>query len=120
MAYPSKTYTIDFENMCLSNQIDGQEACLQFIAKTLSTDKYSWRFYDQYFGVDFDGLLGKSKGYIMAQFPKRIEECLLCDDRIVSISDYTYEDIDEETLEVTFLITTIYSPIRYRKTLKIG
>lgn len=116
MAYPARTYRIDLDTQRIVGTIDGREACLQFIKKTLSTDKYSWAYYNQYFGNQINLLMGKSKGYIMAKFPVIAEQALLPDDRIVAVHDFEYEDDDEEgdVVKVSFWITTIYSEEYYK------
>ena len=114
MAYPTKTYKIDKENQRIIGTIEDREACLQFIDKTLSTDKFSWAYYDKYFGNQINTLIGRSKGYIMARFPLIVEQALLYDDRIISVHDFTFEDGDEgDEVKITFWIKTIYSEEYY-------
>lgn len=144
MPYPSKTYKIDLEHQRIVGTIDEREAVMQFIKKTLSTDKYAWDFYDQNFGNEIKSLMGKSKGYIMAQFPHIVDRALLTDDRIVRTYDYEYfnwENItDEERNEfskfiqlnrlydmqdgdwivISFWISTIYSEEQYTVTFTRG
>ena len=96
MSYPSKTYRIDVNSQRITGSIDGKAALLQFIDKTFATNKYAWRYYNQNFGNEFDKLLGKSKGYIMARFPILAKQALMTDDRINDVHDFEFEDDEYE------------------------
>ena len=122
MAYPSKTYKIDLRTQRIVGTIDDREAYLQFLDKTLSTDKYSWDYYDQYFGNQIKSLIGKDKGVIMAKFPTIVEQAIMTDDRTVGVHDFTYDDdeIQSDVVHISFYISSIYGEIYYTKQLEYG
>ena len=122
MPYPSKTYKIDLETQRIVGTIDDREAYLQFLDKTLSTDKYAWPYYDQYFGNEIRSLIGKSKGVIMAKFPTIIEQAIMPDDRTISVHDFSYEDdeIQSDVVNISFYVSSIYGEIYYTKKLQYG
>ena len=122
MTYPSKTYKIDRETQRIVGTIDDREAYLQFLDKTLSTEKYAWDYYDQYFGNEIRSLIGKSKGIIMAKFPTLVEQAILPDDRSISVHDFSYVDDEDlsDTVNISFYITSIYGEIYYTKQLQYG
>lgn len=76
------------------------------IYKTLMTDRYKYEIYDWNYGVEFDDLIGKSKEFVKAELPRRIEDALIVDDRVSQVTDFEFTNIDKTTLSVTFVVKT--------------
>lgn len=88
--------------------IDGLEAVKQFIYTQMSIDRYAFNIYDQYVGNELYTLLGKGMDYAKAEIPRMVKECLLFDDRVLSIDSFIFKQDSIDSLSVTFTVHTIY------------
>jgi len=110
---PSLSYKIKTEKERIENNVDGIEAVKQMIYKTLMTDRYKYEIYNWDYGVGIDGLLGKSKEYVKAELPRRIEEALTADDRVYSVGDFEFQNVNKTELRVKFTVKTVFGDINY-------
>jgi len=110
---PSLTYKVDWENNRMVGRVDGVDAVLQFIQKTLNTDKYAWEIYNWYFGNEIQSLIGKPHGYAKVELLRIIEESLLVDARILSIGEIVFEQMTSDSLAATFDVVTIFGNLTY-------
>ena len=108
---PSLIYKINIEKERIKNSIDGIEAVKQTIYKILSTDRYKYEIYNWNYGIDIGELIGRPKDYVKAVLPGKIEDALKPDDRIKSVYDFKFTDIDKTTLAVKFYVKTIFGDI---------
>ena len=112
---PSATYNIDWNNKRIIGTIDGREACIQFIHKVLSTDKYAFEIYDWTYGNDIAQLTGLPYDYIVARLPKIMKEALLIDDRITDVRDFEFKRISIDSVSMSCTIDTVYGMIKYEQ-----
>ena len=105
---PSLSYKISIEKERIKSSIDGIEAIKQTIYKILSTDRYKYEIYNWNYGIDIGELIGRPKDYVKAVLPGKIEDALKPDDRIKSVYDFKFTDIDKITLAVKFYVKTIF------------
>ena len=105
---PSLSYKMKLEKEHIQNKIDGIEAVKRAIYKILLTDRYKYEIYNWNYGIDIGELIGKPKDYVKAILPDKIEDALKPDDRIESVTDFVFTDVDKTTLAVRFTVTTIY------------
>lgn len=110
---PSFTYRLDFTNRRIIGKVDGKEAVMQFIKKVLDTRKYSYEIYDWYYGNELLGLVGMSYDYFSVEAPRIVEEALLVDDRITYIDSWSFTRLSVDSMEISFLVHTIYGDIKY-------
>ena len=110
---PSLTYRLDFTNRRIIGKADGKEAVMQFIKKVFDTSKYAYEIYDWYYGNELLGLVGMSYDYISVEAPRIIEEVLLVDDRITYIDSWSFTRLSVDSMEISFLVHTIYGDIKY-------
>ena len=119
MSFPTKTWNIDKENKRIVGTIDGAEAYWQFCKKALSTDKESWQYYDQNYGLrNMMRYIGKDRGYIEAHFPKDVMECVGTDFRTQKVDGFEYEEIMTQhgrALKCSCVIWSIYGARRITK-----
>lgn len=101
----SKTYKILIDGN--NGYIDGIESLKQFIYKLLSTEKYNYPIYSFNYGIELENLLGKDYDYIKIELKRRIEECLLDDERINSVNDFKFTR-NLDSLKVEFNVESIY------------
>lgn len=101
----SKTYKILIDGN--NGYVDGIESLKQFIYKLLSTEKYNYPIYSFNYGIELENLLGKDYDYIKIELKRRIEECLLADKRINSVSDFKFTR-NLDSLVVEFSVESVY------------
>ena len=112
---PSLTYRLDFINRRIIGRVDGKEAVMQFIKKVLDNRKYAYEIYDWYYGNELLGLVGMSYDYFSVEAPRIVEEALLVDDRITYIDSWSFTRLSADSMEISFLVHTIYGDIKYTK-----
>ena len=110
---PSLTYRLDFINRRIIGRVDGKEAVMQFIKKVLDNRKYAYEIYDWYYGNELLGLVGMSYDYFSVEAPRIVEEALLVDDRITYIDSWSFTRLSADSMEISFLVHTIYGDIKY-------
>ena len=110
---PTQTYRLDFVNKRIIGRVDRSDALMQAVKKIFSTDKYAYEIYDWYYGNELLKLIGQPYDYIVAQIPRIVKEALLVDDRIIGVTDFTFEKTSIDSMTVTFLIHSVYSKLTY-------
>ena len=116
---PSLTFGVDFVNKKISGKVDEFDSVLQAVEKILSTAKYANVIYDWYYGNEIQSLVGKDFSFVETELPRIIEEAVMQDDRVKSVSDFSIKRIDSETLEAVFHISTIFGDTEFRKEVAI-
>jgi phage baseplate assembly protein W len=95
----------------ISGHCDGIEAVIQSIYKILNTERYQHIIYSWNYGFEFQDLLGKPVDYACVELQRRIQEALLQDDRITSVTDFKFDNSTKRTVKVTFVVHTIYGDV---------
>lgn len=112
----SKTYKILIGDS--KGYVDGIEAIKQVIFKVLNTEKYQFSIYSFDYGIELENLIGKDYDYVRIELKRRIEECLLKDERINSVSNFLFKRKDD-ILTCTFDVECIYGNITISKEVEI-
>lgn len=102
---PSYTYNINRNTNRISGYIDNKDAMIQAIYLILQTERYESMIYNWYYGVEFDGLIGKEKDYVTSELKRVIREALVEDDRIDEVSNFNLTFTEDNVL-ITFLVET--------------
>lgn len=105
--YPSTTYKLDLATKRIGSKISGQDAAMQAVTKVLLTERYSRVIYSGNYGIEFEDLIGKNYGYVVADLKRRLESALLVDDRIQEITGLTFTKQTDSSLTVSFTVVTI-------------
>lgn len=108
---PSFTYKLDLKGNRVLGMIDGVEAVCQAIDKILHTERYTDVIYDGKYGIELQSLIGMSFDYVEADLPRRIEEALLQDDRIVEVTSIVIEKTAGDSVLVTLTIMTVFGNV---------
>ena len=85
---------------------DGLDAIKQTITMMLSVPRYEYLIYSWDYGHELNNLIGKDVEYAKIEIPRLIKECLLQDDRISGVNNFTFTNTDKGLL-VEFNVTTI-------------
>lgn len=110
-----KEYEIDFKTGQLTGRIvEGLEAIKIWIWLVLQTPRYRYYVYTWDYGNEFEDLIGQgyTEEYIEAEAKRMTEDCLLINENIQSISEFSVS-MENETLTVTFTANTIYGDIEF-------
>lgn len=101
----SYTYNINRNTNRISGYIDDKDAIIQAIYLILQTERYESMIYNWYYGVEFDGLIGKQRDYVTSELQRVIREALTEDDRIIEVSDFEITYTEDSAL-IVFLVET--------------
>lgn len=107
VSQPSLTYKLDFEKKRISGKINNEEAIMQLVMKILYTERYAYVIYSSQYGVELGRLIGKDYDFIVSDLERTITEALLADDRILSITDFTTEQIEIDRMTASFKVNTV-------------
>ncbi|MDF2804588.1 MAG: phage-like element protein XkdS, partial [Anaerocolumna sp.] len=80
------------------------------IYNVLGTEQYEYPIYSFDYGISLENLIGKDLAYISIEIERRITECLMEDERIISVDQFTYDTSGDE-LRCSFTVKTIYGEI---------
>lgn len=94
--------------------VDELEALQQAIYKVLSTEKYEYPIYSFSYGIELENLIGKELSYVKVELKRRIQECLIQDNRIESVDNFEFIATDDGLL-CTFDVVSIYGEITITK-----
>lgn len=105
----SRTYRIDFENGRITNElIAGLEAIKQFVYMALHTERYSYSVFSHDIGNELQEALSDNEttdAYKKMEIPRLIEEALIYDDRISSVTDFEIDKSGDRFI-VSFIVET--------------
>ncbi|WP_042472775.1 DUF2634 domain-containing protein [Bacillus ndiopicus] len=110
---PTRTYQLDFVRGRCGGFVDGQKAMEQAIFKVLNTVRFKHLIYSDDYG--FENMIGHDELYVRGDLGRRIQEALLQDERIISISDFRLEFVTKEDVLVDLVAHTIYGDVHLLK-----
>lgn len=115
VSQPSKTYKMNIQNNTINGFCDELEAMKQTIYKILNTERYQHIIYSWNYGFEFLDLIGEPVTYVCPELQRRIEEALIQDDRILSVSDFEFDVSEKRTVKVKFTVHTVYGDVENEK-----
>lgn len=89
---------------------DELAALQQAIYKVLGTEKYEYAIYSGSYGIDIGSLIGKDRDYVRIELKRRIQECLLEDERITRVDNFTFSFTGDE-LHCEFVVISIFGEL---------
>lgn len=104
----SRTYKLF--NDKIQGYVDGLEALKQAIYKVLNTERYEYPIYSFSYGVELDSLIGKDPMYVQIELKRRIRECLLKDERITNVDNFSFE-LAGDKIKCAFDVHSIYEDL---------
>ena len=110
----NRTYGIDLRTHRIKGYVDGKEAVMQAIWKILSTVRHANYIYSEEYGCDIMNRIynsSLSEEYLNTDVPAMIEECLMQDDRITGVSDFSWERSGSDGVKMQFTANTIYGDL---------
>ncbi len=110
----SLTFGIDFDKKIIRGMIDETEALKQSVFCRLMTIRKQHPIYDDKYGLPLYDLLGQVSPIVYVLLTNSITETLLCDDRILSVSDFIF-DTDRKTVTVSFKIQSVFGALYFEE-----
>ena len=110
-----REYGVDFRTGQLTGEVvEGGEAIKVWIWFALRTPRYRFYAYSWDYGSEFEDLIGQgySKEYIETETRRMTEDCLLINEDIQSISDFS-ATMEGSALTVSFTANTLYGGITF-------
>lgn len=108
----SRTYKLSDGK--IQGYTDDLGALEQAIYKVLNTGKYEYPIYSFSYGIELESLIGKDPVYVKIELKRRVQECLLQDERIESVDNFNFVGTGDEIF-CTFDVTSIYGEITITK-----
>lgn len=113
----TRTYSVSEDK--IQGFADGLTALRQTINHKLNTEQYEFPIYSlDYRGLRTDDLIGKDREYVESELQRRIRECLLTDDRITGVDNFTFS-ADGDEMRCTFDVENIYQTISSNKVVTV-
>lgn len=115
-------YAWDFENDRFLKNADGQhiivtenEALKVWIYKTLKTERFRYVAYHDSYGIELEKYIGQNNIKKVGEMIKAdIKEGLLVNPYIVSIDNMTITKQEDDIIEITITLTSIYKKTTYK------
>lgn len=114
-SFVNRTYKIDLVSNSISGYVDGIEAIKQAIYKTLDTERFSYVIYSSGYGSELIRFIGQNTTLAQLELQRTIEEALLVDDRIISITNFKIDKIDKGSIYISFDVNTIEGNLKTTK-----
>ncbi len=108
-----KEYEFDFNSSQLTGKIlDGKAALKMWIYKVLLTKRYIYPIYSWDYGQDLEELIGQGyeNDYIKSEVERRIQECLMINERIIRCHSFEINLINDK-LKVSFTVDTTFGEV---------
>lgn len=110
---PTKTFYVDPTSHRISGMCDNYLAIKQTVEIILNIERFKWQIYSPYFGMQWEGLIGQSPGYVASELQRRMLDAFSVDSRITGISDFQYT-VDGDVMTVTVTVNTVYGGVNER------
>ena len=114
---PTKTWYVDPITNRITVYCDGYRAVKQTIEIILNIERFRWQIYSPYFGMQWEGLIGESPGFVASELQRRIIDAFSVDSRITGISDFSYTAAGE-SFTASFTVNTVYGGVN--ETVTVG
>lgn len=112
---PSKVYKMDLDRNSIRGYCGGLDAMKQAVFRILNTERYQYIIYSWNYGIETLDLYGQPVTYVCPELERRIEEALLVDSRITSVTDFEHDVSVKKVVHTTFTVHTIYGDIAAEK-----
>lgn len=106
-----RTYRLDIVNGRISGMTDGLDAVKQAVYMILNIERYKNAIFSWNYGIELSELIGKRKGYVIPELERRITEAIMTDDRVYSVSGFSFE-WDKQKCYASFTVKTELGDIK--------
>lgn len=113
-----QTQTYSMSEDKIQGFADGIAALQQTVGHMLGTEQFEYPIYTLDYGLRTDDLIGKDREYVEAELQRRIRECLLTDDRITGVNNFSFS-VDGDEMLCTFDVENIYKTMSMSKAVTV-
>lgn len=107
----TNTYKLHYTKKKINSFVDRKQALEQSIYCLLNTERYKYPIYSFNYGIQREDLFGKNIDSIMRKLQNRINNALVSDDRIISVTNFEFDSKENGVLKVRFIVNSIYGEI---------
>ena len=107
----TKTYKMDLSTGRVTGYVDGTDAMRQAILKILLTERFTYLIYSWNYGIELNGVFGRSTQTLTGEARRIVQEALLADSRITGITNFSVVQLDRRTISIQFTAETIFGEI---------
>ncbi len=108
---PTKTFLIDWASKRITGMDSGLAAMSQAVDIMLQNERFAWQIYSSRFGSELEGLVGEEYDYIVSEVPRRIQEALSVDNRVLSVEDFVFSEPDGDQVTCGFRVVTVFGTL---------
>lgn len=116
---PSRTYRLDISKQRVTGYIDGLEAVKQAILLILNTERFRHQIYSWNYGNEISRAIGKDFQLAQSNVKRYIKEALLQDERITDVEGFVFENVERNTLAVSFTVHTVFGDLSEKAEVKL-
>lgn len=108
---PTNTFIIDWSARQISGMDSGLAAMRQAVEIILQNERFRWQIYSSNFGSELEDLVGEEYDYIISELPRRIEEALSSDKRILSVENFAFSEPGRDSISCHFEVITVFGTL---------
>lgn len=108
---PTRTFMIDWTSKRIRGMDSGLAAMEQAVDIILQTERFEWQIYSSRFGRELNDLIGEEYDYIVSEVPRRIEEALSVDSRILSVENFEFSERGGDAIVCKFRVVTVFGAL---------
>lgn len=108
---PTHTWWRNPDTNRIAGTADGLKAMAQAVEVIVNVVRFQWPIYGPYFGMEWRGLIGQDKGYIVSELQRRMEDAFSVDSRITGITAFSYT-VRDSTLPAEVTVGTVYGEVQ--------
>ena len=116
-SYPSTEWIVDFDSGDDSAPESNLASVAQDVRFCMETERYKYPIMGPNFGVSFDDLVGTDYAYIRSEVARRIQDALSIDDRIISVGNFTFTNLDNSGMLIKCTVSTIFGDVNISTTI---
>lgn len=116
-SYPNNEWIVNFENGFDTEPESNLSAIAQDVRFALGTERYKYPIMGANFGVTFEDLIGTDYNYIRSEVARRIQDALSIDDRIIGVTNFKFEQLDDSGMFISCVVSTVLGDIPIETTI---
>lgn len=112
---PSKTFALDYDKNRIDGFSDGKKAVEHSVYTILNTERYQYLIYSWNHGVELNQLVGQPVSFAVAEIPRLITEALMMDERILDVTDFSFDTSKAGKIVTIFTVHTIFGALEIER-----
>ncbi len=105
---PTNTFIIDWSSRQIAGMDSGLAAMRQAVDIILQNERFEWQIYSSDFGSELEALVGEEYDFIVSDLPRRIEDALSVDERVLSVINFFFTNNGNGTMTCKFDVITVF------------